>query len=141
MRAQFEQLIASFNRGNLDVPDGFLTPQTTFSLNGRSYESMLGRSSDDPLIRLLTQGVAAYRSAAKALQYALPSAVMTIDELTEESLTMVAQLRVQGRLRDSGEPFEARCSLRMQRIDRGLASVAATVSEDALGRLSKSRFG
>jgi hypothetical protein len=65
------ELIAAFNRGSLDVPDGFLTARTTFSLNGRPYESFLGGSADDPLVRLLARGSAGYRTAAKALQYAL----------------------------------------------------------------------
>ena len=65
-----DALVAAFNRGSLDVPARLFTPRTTFALNGRSYESILGGSPDDPLIRLLARGAAGYRTAAKALQYA-----------------------------------------------------------------------
>ncbi len=101
--------MAAFNRGSLDVPAHFFTPRTTFSLNGRSYESILGGSPDDPLIRLLARGVAGYRTAAKALQYALQRPVIVVDSLSEPGRLRLAtaSIRVEGELRDSSEPFAA----------------------------------
>jgi hypothetical protein len=96
IRDSLEALVAAFNRGSLDVPAGFLTPRTTFSLNGRSYESMLGGSPDDPLIRLLARGAGAYRSAAKAVQYALQQPSASIQSLLDGEAVSVAQVRIEG---------------------------------------------
>jgi hypothetical protein len=137
IRPQFERLIASFNRGLLDIPDGFLTPQTAFSLNGRAYELLLGGSPDDPLIRLLARGAAAYRTAAKALQYAVRSPAVTIESFSERSAqgpgndrVATAELRVEGLLRDDGDRFELRAaSDRPARLTPGETG-QRTVSEE-----------
>lgn len=135
-------LIAAFNRGSLDVPAGLFTGRTTFTLNGRSYESLLGGSPDDPLIRLLARGVAGYRTAAKALQYAVPGAAVSLDSLSEpdDSGVRTASIQVKGHLRDSSEPFAARVSLRLVPADRELASVDVSCSEDDLARIAASRL-
>ncbi len=62
IKESLDSLVAAFNKGSFDVPAGFFTPHTTFTLNGRSYESMLGGSPDDPLIRLLARGAGGYRN-------------------------------------------------------------------------------
>ena len=100
---KLDDLVAAFNRGSLDVPDGFLTPNTTFSLNGRPYESLLGGSADDPLIRLLARGSAGYRTAAKALHYALQQPALTVESISNADAAglSLAKLRVEGRLRGS----------------------------------------
>ena len=102
--------MAAFNRGSLDVPAHLFTPRTTFTLNNRTYESMLGGSPDDALIRLLARGAAGYRTAAKALQYALQAPIVTIELLTDRDPSGVreASLRVDGQLRGSGQPFTGR---------------------------------
>ena len=134
-------LMAAFNRGSLDVPAGLFTPRTMFTLNGRSYESILGGSPDDPLIRLLARGAAGYRAAAKALQYSVPGAAVSIESLSEPdgSGGRTASIRVEGRLRRSGEPFTARAGLRLVATDRELASVEVSCSEDDLARLAAER--
>jgi hypothetical protein len=136
-----DSVIAGFNRGSLDVPAGFFTPRTTFSLNNRSYESILGGSPDDPLIRLLARGVAGYRTAAKALQYALPGAVIAIDDLSvpDESGVRSATIRIEGHLRDSGEAFSTVASLRFGGADLALRFVDVTCSEADLARIAASR--
>ena len=133
--------MAAFNRGSLDVPAGFFTPRTTFSLNNRSYESILGGSADHPLIRLLARGVAGYRTAAKGLQYALHGAVLTVAELSERDQAGLrsATIRIDGQLRDSGEPFSALASLRLGGDDRELTSVDVVFGEDDLARIAASR--
>ena len=136
-----DALVAAFSRGSLDVPAGVFTPRTTFSLNGRSYESMLGGSSDDPLIRLLARGAGGYRTVAKALQYALQQPTMAIESLTELDAVGVrlADIRVDGRLRNSGESFSGRASLRLRYADDELVGIDVTCSDDDLARIAAAR--
>ena len=134
-------LVAAFNRGSLDVPSGLFTPQTTFSLNDRSYEAILGASADDPLIRLLTRGVAGYRTAAKALQYALQHPTISLECMSDRDAegVQVAILRVQGQLRDSNEPFAGHCSLKLTCINTQLMSVDVSCGGEDLSRLGAAR--
>ena len=134
-------LVAAFNRGSLDVPSGFFTARTTFTLNGRSYESVLGGSPDDPLIRLLARGAAGYRTAAKALQYAVPGAAVSIDSVSDPDASGVrsASIRVEGHLRRSNAPFTARASLRLVATDRELASVDVSCPESDLATIAAER--
>ena len=124
---KLDDLVAAFNRGSLDVPDGFLTPNTTFSLNGRPYESLLGGSADDPLIRLLARGSAGYRTAAKALHYALQQPALTVESISnaDNAGLSLAKLRVEGRLRGSDAPFDAQWLLKI--VCRKDALVSADV--------------
>jgi hypothetical protein len=141
IRDSLEALVAAFNRGSLDVPDGLFTPRTTFSLNGRSYESMLGGSSDDPLIRLLARGAGGYRTAAKALQYALQQPMLAIQSLVDADVSgvAVASLRIAGTLRDSGEPFTGHGALRLSYSGGKLISIDAECSSDDLARIAAAR--
>ncbi len=134
--------MAAFNRGSLDVPAQFLTPRTTFALNGRSYESILGGAPDDPLIRLLARGAAGYRTAAKALQYALQNPRVVLESLTEpdESGVRKAAFRVEGQLRDADEPFVAGATLRLGCAQGELTSVDVVCAEGDLERIAKSRL-
>jgi len=134
-------LIAAFNRGSLDVPAGFFTARTTFTLNNRSYESMLGGSPDDPLIRMLARGMAGYRTAAKALQYALQRPVITVESISEPDASGVrtAEVLVEGELRDSGQPFAGRASLRLDCAQLELTSLGVSCSEEDLARIAASR--
>lgn len=135
-------LIAAFNRGSLDVPAGLFTARTAFTLNDRSYESILGGSPDDPLIRLLARGAAGYRTAAKALQYAVPGAVMSLGPLSEPDASGVrsATVHVEGKLRDSGEPFAADAGLRLRCAHLELTSVDVSCAEEDLARIAASRL-
>jgi hypothetical protein len=135
------QLIAAFNRGSLDVPDGFLTPRTTFSLNGRPYESFLGGSADDPLIKLLARGSAGYRTAAKALQYALQHPVVTIESVStpDPAGLCVAKLRVEGRLLNTGAAFDAQWLLKLLCKDDVLVSADVVCADEDLQNIAKAR--
>ena len=138
----FHSLIASFNRGSLDVPANLFTARTTFSLNGRPYESILGGSADDPLIRLLARGVAGYRTAAKALQYALQRPTVTVESLSDpdSSGLRTASIRVQGELRHPPEPFAGAATLRLLCHHDELTSVEVICAEDDLERIAASRL-
>ena len=135
-------LIAAFNRGSLDVPAHFFTPRTTFSLNGRSYESILGGSPDDPLIRLLARGAAGYRTAAKALQYALRRPLIVVESLSEPdgSGLRTASIRVEGELRDSNEPFSTVANLCLRDTHGELTSADVVCAEHDLARIAASRL-
>ena len=135
----FLQLIAAFNRGSLDVPDGFLTPHTVYSVNGQAYETLLGRSPDDTLIRLLARGAAGYRTAAKALQYALQNPEITVESVSEAPGALVAALRVNGRLRPDGEPFSRPFTVMMTTDQERLASMAVTCAPEDLERVRLAR--
>ena len=96
------------------MPSGFLTPQTTFSLNGVAYETLLGGAVDDPLIRLLARGAAGYRTAAKALQYALQQPRVSVsgaESSAGESHALNGTLS--GRFRDTNEPCEIPFTVRL----------------------------
>ena len=134
-------LVAAFNRGSLDVPAQFFTPRTTFSLNGRSYESILGWSADDPLIRLLARGAAGYRTAVKALQYALQQPTAVLESLGEPDHAglRTARIRVDGQLRDSHEAFSTIMRLRLVCDGRELASADAICAEEEVARIAAAR--
>jgi hypothetical protein len=136
-----DALVAAFNRGSLDVPARLFTPRTTFALNGRSYESILGGSPDDPLIRLLARGAAGYRTAAKALQYALQRPSVVLESLSEpdSSGLQTASLRVEGRLRDSQQPLVAGATLRLRCRHGELTSIDVLCADDDLARIAGSR--
>jgi hypothetical protein len=137
-----DALVAAFNRGSLDVPAHLFTPGTTFSLNGRSYESILGGSPDDPLIRLLARGAAGYRTAAKALQYALQRPTVTVESLSgpDASGLRTASIRLQGELRHAAEPFAGEATLRLTCRHDELTSVDVICAEDDLARIAASRL-
>jgi hypothetical protein len=101
---------------------------------------MLGGSADDPLIRMLARGVAGYRTAAKALQYSLPGAFVTIESISDAdaSGTALVSFRVEGQLRD-GHPFTGRASLRLVCAEGELASINVVCAEDDLARIAASR--
>ena len=139
---KLEELVAAFNRGSLDVPAGFITPKTTYSLNGRSYESFLGGSPDDPLIKLLARGTGGYRTAAKALQFALEQQpLVTVQSLTEPDADGVrtAVVRIEGRLRGSGQLFDGRWSLKLVCVGDQLGPVELACSEEDLKAINNSR--
>ena len=97
------------------MPDGLLGPHTAFALNGQPYEALLGGSADDPLIRLLSRGSAGYRTAAKALQYALQGPLVTVESISDidDRSMREARLRIGGRLRGSDAVFTFQVTLTM----------------------------
>jgi hypothetical protein len=133
--------VAAFNKGNLDVPANFLTPGTTYTLNSRTYESILGGSPDHALIRLLARGAAGYRTAAKALQYALQRPVVAIESLSDAdgSGCCTASVRLTGELRHSNEPFLMLATVRLSHTNGRLTSVDAMCPEHDLARIAAAR--
>ncbi len=102
--------IAHFNEDSLDVPDGLLDRRCVFRLNGVAYEDTLGRSTADPLVRLLGRGPGAYRLLAKRLRFALPDAQVTMVDLAPPAALpglMTGTWKLTGTGRDTGEPLEA----------------------------------
>ena len=143
IQQSLDTLVAAFNRGSLDVPAGLLSPHTAFSLNGRSYESILGGAADDPLIRLLARGPGAYRTAAKAVQYALQHPVVVFEPVPDAGVpeAMAATFRLMGTLRDSGEPFESHGSLRLTCAGTVVTAVEVECSDTDLQRIAQARRG
>lgn len=78
-----DHLIAYVNRRLLDVPDGLLDRDAHLLLNGVPYETMLGRSADDPLVRLIARGPAGYRFAMTALLRAVEALHLERGPFTE----------------------------------------------------------
>jgi hypothetical protein len=143
----FDTLVAAFNKGSLDVPANLFTPRTTFTLNGRSYESILSEggsgtaSKDDPLIRLLARGAAGYRTAAKAVQYALQRPVVTIESLSEPDASgyRTATVRIEGQLRHSQQPFAAEVTFQIAHANGELSSIDAICPERDLAQIAAAR--
>ena len=71
LTAAIDRVIELFNARAMDLPDGFFDRRTQFLLNGSSFESLLGRTANDPLVLMLARGPAGFRFAAKALQHAM----------------------------------------------------------------------
>src|SRR5262245_27108674 len=105
LNTRLEQLLAYFNRGVLDVPDGLLDRNAVLMLNGVPYETRLGRSPDDPLVRLIARGPAGYRFVAKALLHALERPSAAIGALRVNDASVTGAVLLQGKLRGSAEPF------------------------------------
>jgi hypothetical protein len=116
-------LVDLFGRGSLDLPDGVLTHDTVYRLNGVSYDATLGRPDGDPLARLVGRGSGGYRFLLKALRFALPDARLTIGALERTSLDAGCRLagagNVAGTLRGSGDAFAADVALAFTFDDDG----------------------
>jgi hypothetical protein len=137
---RFDQLLASFNRRRLDVPDGLLDKNAQFMLNGVSYEERLGRSADDPLLRLIARGTAGYRFAMTALLAALDPVRATRGPFTESSTGAVGVVMLSGRLRGSSDTFEQVVNVEADINETGtVVRLRASLPEDALARLREAR--
>ena len=79
--AGVDSIIALFNARKMDLPDNFFDRKTQFVINGAAFETLLGRSPDDPLILMLARGPAGFRFAAKALQHAIPDVTIERGEI------------------------------------------------------------
>ena len=95
------------------------------------------------LVRLLARGSAGYRTAAKALQYALQHPVVTIESISNPDPTglCIARLRVDGRLRDTGARFDAQWLVKLLCKDDTLTSADIVCPEEDLQRIAKARRG
>jgi hypothetical protein len=130
-----DQLVRLFNQRSMDLPDGFFTRNTQFAVNGVPFEEMLGRSSGDPLVRMLTRGPAGYRFTAKAVQHAVPDATLQRGELEETSdgaaHFLKGQCWLSGHYRGTGDPVELLIDIEF-RLNAGVIERANAVVDPVL---------
>jgi hypothetical protein len=141
--ARLDALLALFNRGSLDLPEGALARDAIFRLNGVAYEESLGRSPADPLVRLVARGAGGYRFLAKGLRFAMPDATVTLDahEVVpgDKGCLLRADGWLRGRLRRGGaveEPFAARITFSEA---AAIVDLDVALTPDAVGRIAAAR--
>lgn len=137
-------LVGLFDRGSLDLPDGALTHDTVFRLNGVAYDASLGRPADDPLVRLVGRGPGGYRFLFKALRFGLPDARLAIGALERTSLETGCRLagnaRLEGTLRGAGGAFAADVDLAFTFDDLGrLTAIDAGLDPADVARIQAAR--
>ena len=138
--ARLDDLIACFNRRVMDVPDGFFDRNSRFTLNGRTFEAMLGRTDDDPLVRMIARGAAGYRFAAKPLLHALETVLVSRMDFNVEDTRARAVVALRGTLRGSGTVLDE-----LVTIDLGLTASGSVdradvmIGEGALDRIRAAR--
>ena len=137
-------LVGLFDRGSVDLPDGVLTHDTVFSLNGIGYDAALGRPANDPLARLVGRGPGGYRFLLKALRFGLPDARLAIGALERTSLDAGCKLagggRLEGTLRGSGDSFAADVDLAFTFDDLGrLIAIDAGLDPAQVARIQTAR--
>jgi hypothetical protein len=137
-------LVGLFDRGSLDLPDGTLTHDTVFRLNGVAYDAALGRPPDDPLVRLVGRGPGGYRFLLKALRFGLPDGRLAIGVLERTSLDggcrLAGHSRLEGTLRGSGEAFAADVALAFTFDDVGrLTAIDTSMDPLQVARIQAAR--
>jgi len=135
-----DEVIALFNARKMDLPDNFFDRKTQFLINGAPFETLLGQSSADALILMLTRGPAGFRFTAKGLQHALPDARVGRDDVTGDPATVITRLTLSGTLRDSGEPVNAAVDVTLRLTPAGLVETAeATMDPGTLEKIRQAR--
>ena len=135
-----DQIIQYFNARRLDLPDGVFDRRTQFVINGAAFETLLGRSPDDPLILMLARGPAGYRFTTKALQHALPDARIERQETTTNGDISI-RLRLSGRLRGSEEPIDIVVPITLKLAAAGHVEIAAaTIDDSVLQKIREARL-
>ena len=124
-------LVAAFNTGSLDVPEGLFDANCVFRLNGTAYEDTLGRPVTDPIVRLVGRGLAAYRFLAQALRYAVPDCRISVER-------GVGRLEGTPRGESAARCIDAAFRLRADDRDR-LTEVAVVVAAADLDAISRAR--
>ena len=149
LTAGIDRIIEYFNARRLDLPDGFFDRRTQFVINGAPFETLLGRSPDDPLILMLARGPAGYRFTVKALQHAIPDASTQVIPSSTESLSLSAgapnefvfQLRLSGKLRGTGDGVDIVVPITLKLGAAGQVEVAeATVEPGVLDKIRQARL-
>jgi hypothetical protein len=139
-----DRLVRLFNQRSMDLPDGFFTRNTQFAVNGVPFEEMLGRSSSDPLVRMLTRGPAGYRFTAKAVQHAVPDATLQRGELEETSdgaaRILKGQCWLSGHYRGTGDPVELLIDIEFRLTEGSIERANAVVDPVLLQQLQTARL-
>jgi hypothetical protein len=137
-----ETLVALFNRGSLDLPDGALDRNAIFRLNGVAYDETLGRPASDPLVRLLARGAGGYRFLVKAVRAALPDARLELSppgwRTADTADACAGDGRLIGRLATGdtfGEAFQARVGF----AAGGVVAIDVDMDPAAVSRLAAAR--
>ena len=137
---RLDALLGYFNRGLLDVPDGLLDHNAAFSLNGVPYATWLGRSADDPLVRLITRGTAGYRFVAQTVLRALPGARATRRDLVPGHESATTVLSVNGILRGTKDAVTAEIALCLWVNASGVVTGAdLQLAEGLMAKLQEAR--
>ena len=132
-----------FNARALDLPDGFFDRRTQFLLNGSSFESLLGRPANDPLVLMLARGPAGFRFAAKALQHAMPDARLERGDVVfdPDPVNVTARLWLSGTLRGTGEALNTVVDVTLRLAAPGHVEVAeASMDPITLDQLRVARL-
>lgn len=140
LQERLDGLIACFNRRVMDVPDELFDRDAQFTLNGRTFESILGRSDEDPLVRMIARGAAGYRFAAKPLLRALDTALVSRMDFTLDGAHARAVLALRGTLRGSGAVLDEMVTVDLALTPAGSVQRAdVMVGEQALDRIRTAR--
>lgn len=140
LQDRLDDLIACFNKRVMDVPDGFFDRNAQFTLNGKTFEAILGRADDDPLIRMIARGAAGYRFAAKPLLHALETALVSRLEFSAASDRAQTVLALRGMLRGSGTVLDERVTVDLALTPAGAVGRAdVTIADAALDRIRAAR--
>jgi hypothetical protein len=93
-------LLTLFNGQKTDLPDGVVHKDCVFRLNGRAYHETLGRTTSDPLVRLVGCGPAGYRFILAALRHAIqePEAALHEGSIEEEGPAGGTRVHARGTL-------------------------------------------
>ena len=139
-----DQLIALFNQRSMDLPDGYFTRHTQFMLNGVPFEEMLGRPSSDPLVLMIARGAAGYRFTAKAVQHAIPDAMIERGELDEradgEVQVVKGQCWLSGHYRGTAEPVDLLVDVELRVKAATLQRASVTIHPERLIQLQEARL-
>ncbi len=138
--SKLDQLVVYFNRRVLNVPDDLLNRNTQFLLNGVAYETLLGRSPTDPLVRMITRGGAGYRFAATAVLHALESARLTCGDFNVSAQRASGTFVLSGVLRGTETNFKEVITVDLTLTNNGIISAASVhLSEEGLTQLRTAR--
>ena len=138
--AGLDQLIAYFNRRVMDVPDGLFDRNARFTLNGVPFETMLGRSDEDPLVRMIARGAAGYRFAARPLLHALETALVSRVSATSTADGWDVVLGLRGTLRGSGGVLDETVRVTVKTTAAGaIAEAVVSIGAAALDAIRAAR--
>jgi hypothetical protein len=122
-----DELLAYFNRRVMDVPEALFDRNAQFTLNGVAFEALLGRSDDDPLIRMIARGPAGYRFAAKPLLHALETVLVSRADFQEDGAQARGRVALRGTLRGTGKVLDE-----IVNVDLTLTSAGSVMRADVL---------